>query len=58
MVQALNPTRRALTITHEVDRWPETGSFRQIRVLVAEPRGFRSRLAMKITAAVPEIEED
>lgn len=39
MVQVLNPTRRPVQ-AHEVDRWPETGPYRQVRVLIAEPRGL------------------
>ena len=39
MVQALNPTRR-LNTTNEVDRWGEAGAYRQVRVLVAEPRSL------------------
>jgi DNA-binding NarL/FixJ family response regulator len=39
MVQALNPTRR-LTNTSEVDRWGEAGTYRQVRVLIAEPRSL------------------
>ena len=39
MVQALNPTRRT-TGALEVERWAEQGPFRQVRVLVAEPRSL------------------
>ena len=39
MVQALSSTRRAPS-AQEVDRWPESGPYRQVRVLVAEPRGL------------------
>lgn len=39
MVQALT-SRRAATATAEVDRWAEAGAFRQVRVMIAEPRSL------------------
>ncbi|MBI4214320.1 MAG: response regulator transcription factor [Chloroflexi bacterium] len=39
MVQAVSAGRRA-TATHDLDHWPEPGPFRQVRVLIAEPRGL------------------
>lgn len=39
MVEVLAPNRRAAT-AHEIDRWPEAGTYRPVRVLIAEPRGL------------------